>query len=185
MGTQPRSGFVRVGIDPEAAFLSRLARPSRRRRRPEDSCPSGKTRHPTEAAAIAALIRVRKHRVKTNDPRPHESHLYACDRCDGWHLSSTPMLLARELIPERPQLPNEAQALYVRRLERRIAEQRSQILSLLATGNSASNRETRRRIAGLTAALARVTELWQQECRNREALVERLAAAERPRWWRR
>lgn len=181
MGTQPRTGFTRV--DPEAAFLARLIRPKRRQRVLE--CPSGKARHATEAAAIEALIRVRKKRARAGEQRPHESHLYPCERCEGWHLSSNVMLMTRELLPEKPQLPNEETRLYVRRLENRIAEQRSQILSLLATGNSASNRETRRRIAGLSAALARVTELWQQECRNREALVERLQAEKPRRWWRR
>lgn len=137
-------------------------------------------RYAAESDAIEALIRVRKSRAASGDDQPHESHLYPCERCDGWHLSSIPFRLDP---PDSGRRSNEPIEMYARRLERRIKEQRGQILSMLTIGGTSSNRETRRRIASLTASLAKVTELWQEEKRNREALVERLQRERR--WWRR
>ena len=150
-------------------------------------CSTGKFRYATEADAIEGLVRVRRERVasRLRDTRPHESHLYPCDRCTGWHLSSSPIFMSGDLIPDQPRRGREPLEMYARRLENRVAEQRSQIMSLLATGNGATNRETRKRIGALTVALGRVTELWQEERGNREALVARLSKIEstpRRRW---
>ena len=149
-------------------------------------CGTGKHRYATEADAIEGLVRVRRERVTTADPRSHESHLYPCDRCEGWHLSSTSVRLDPALPSDIEKRNGEPVEMHIRRLQNRIKEQRAQILSLLATGNGATNRESRKRIASLTMSLARVTELWQEERRNREALVERIQKLEhRPRWFSR
>jgi hypothetical protein len=62
---------------------------------------------------------------------------------------------------------------YARRLERRIKEQRDQLESLnqihSACGN---NRADRKRINNLRFALGKMTERWEKERTNREALVK-------------
>lgn len=166
MATQLRIGFVRRGARQEPA---------------EPRCKTGKHRYLSESQALEALIRVRKIRVRQGDPRQHENHIYPCRECDGWHLSSTPVLLASDLRTEREQWPTETIEAYARRLERRIAEQRAQILSMLAVGHGGNNRQARKRIEILTVALGRMTAMWEEERRNREALVRRLAAPQ-TRW---
>jgi hypothetical protein len=148
-------------------------------------CSTGKHRYSSESDAIEGLLRVRKERVLIQDPRSHESHLYPCDRCGGWHLSSSAVRFPAELTDDLEKRNGEPVEMHLRRLQNRIKEQRAQILSMLAVGNGATNRESRKRIASLTMSLAKVTELWQEERRNREALVERLAKVERPkrRWF--
>lgn len=145
----------------------------------EVRCPSGKQRHRSEAGAIQALIRVRKHRIQTGDPLDHESHIYPCEQCNGWHLSSKEVLHSRHLIPDKVRHDGETWEAYARRLERRIKEQRAQIMSMIAVGHGGNNRQARKRIASLTVALGRVTELWDEERRNREAVVERLRELEK------
>lgn len=159
---------------------------------PRSYCPSGKVRYATESDAITGLLRVRKERVRTNDPHDHESRIYPCAKCQGWHLTSNPMLHPEDLTPEAPQKTGEPWQQYAKRLEKRIAEQRAQLLSLHALGHGGSNKDSRRRISALTVALGRMTERWENECRNREALVEKVDALiayqqpiRRPRWLRR
>lgn len=151
-------------------------------------CPSGKIRHRSEAIAIEALIRVRKHRIEINDPADHESHIYPCRQCDGWHLSSKAVVHPEDFTAEHPQRTGETWPEYAKRLERRIAAQRAQLLSLHALGHGGSNRQSRKRIESLIVALGRMTERWENERRNREALVMRVEELEsRPkrRWLRR
>jgi hypothetical protein len=146
-------------------------------------CASGKQRYKSESVAIGALISVRKKRIETRDPLEHESRIYPCDRCNGWHLTSNPVVHPEDFTPEAPQHTGESWQSYARRLERRIAEQRAQLLSLHALGHGGTNRQSRKRISTLTVALGRMTERWENERRNREALVDRIEAQPRQRRW--
>lgn len=164
MTTFPRTGFTRSGRAVELI--------GRHRRK----CSTGKVRHATEAVALEALARVRRDRIATGDPDPPESRIYICARCNGWHLTSTD-LSYRDLEPIRERSDGEAWEAYAKRLERRIAEQRAQILSLLALGHGAAhNRASRKRVEALTVALGHMTERWENERRNREEVVRQIDA---------
>lgn len=145
-------------------------------------CRCGKYGYETESDALEGLRRVRNDRRKAGDQAPWECRVYKCREGEAWHLTSNDTLHLGDVAPLR-QGGGEPIEAYVKRLEKRIAQQRSEILSLHALGAGLStNRATRQRIAGQTATIARLTELWQQEVRNREALVARLG---RRSWWRR
>lgn len=146
-------------------------------------CRCGKYGYASESLALEALRRVRNDRRDTRDEQPWECRVYQCRYSDDvWHLTSDDTLHLGDVAPIR-RGTGEPIDEYVKRLERRIAQQRSEILSLHAIGAGLStNRATRQRIAGQAATIARLTELWQQEARNREALVARL---HRRSWWRR
>lgn len=158
--TFPRTGFMRVS---DNAPRSRAA----------VVCGTGKKRYATESAALDALIRVRKLRQANPDGRDPENRIYFCS-CKGWHLTSGEM--GREdFSPVKERGDGEPWESYARRLERRIAEQRAHLLSLHALGHGASNREGRKRIASLLRALGRMTERWESERSQRQALVEILS----------
>lgn len=138
-------------------------------------CNTGKVRYDTEAAALAALVRVRGYRLEHPDGKDAETHFYVCRVCEGWHLSSNPVAgHGSDFMPEHSLRTGETWENYAHRLERRIKEQRAQLLSLQALGHGASNRDSRRRIQSLVVALGAMTERWEAEVRNREALVERI-----------
>ena len=144
-------------------------------------CVSGKVRYDSEARAIDGLLRVRKRRIETADPLEHESRIYPCVKCAGWHLTSKPMVHPEDFTPEHEQWNGESVESYIKRLERRIKEQRAQLLSLHALGHGGDNRQARKRISALTVALGRMTERWENERRDRKALVEKLREAEASR----
>ncbi|MGR7002786.1 hypothetical protein ACU686_40385 [Yinghuangia aomiensis] len=50
-------------------------------------CPSGKQRYPSRKFARFTLTRLRA-AAKAGDTRRRETHLYPCDTCRGWHLTS-------------------------------------------------------------------------------------------------
>jgi hypothetical protein len=171
--TQPRTGFVQSG-EPLA---------SDRPRSRVERCGSGKVRHPSEARALEALVRVRGQRIASGDPAMPENRIYVCDRCDGWHLTSRE-LHPEDLTPERDRHPSEGWEGYAKRLEKRIASQRAEIMSLHTLGHGAGNRESRKRISSLVIALGRMTERWEIERRHREHLVQLLAQDCRCLWCR-
>lgn len=150
-----------------------------------NKCESKKVRYRTEADAVAALIEVRKKRVRDADPHDPENHLYPCTRCEGWHLSSTEVFRRTNSFPENLTRngTNESWEDYAHRLEFRIKEQRGQLMSIQALGHGSNNRASRQRIQSLVIALGHMTELWEKERRNRQAVVARLAELERGRRW--
>lgn len=162
MTTFPRVGFQRVGEQPRRV---------RTRDRYRGRCrSSAKIRHPTESDALAALMRVREERITNREDRVPENRIYFCDDCEGWHLSSReldPYLL--NTVP--PRGDGEPWDVYTRRLEKKIATQRSEITSLLALGHGGGNRELRKRIPALLKALARTSERCEAERIHRENLV--------------
>lgn len=164
MTTIPRVGFRRVGGPPPEH-----ERPRNRGVR----CRTGKIRHPSETGALEALVRVRKERFASDDGRLPESRIYLCRDCGGWHLTSTD-LHPSDLEPVRERKDGEPWEIYAKRLERRVAEQRTHIVSLHALGAGATNRAMRRRVPALLVALGRMTERWDNERRNREELVRQL-----------
>ena len=174
MTSLPRFGFARVDQQNEPA---RAPRPR--------GCPTQKVRYKAESEALVALIRVRDHRAEISDPAAPENRVYRCDACDGWHLSSKP-LHPQDIATVRERADGEPWQSYSRRLERKIEQQRTQIVSLLAIGHGGSNRELRKRVPALLAALAEMTERWHGERRNREALVRTLRREHPLRWllWR-
>jgi hypothetical protein len=159
MPTFPLTGYRRVG---EAA-----PEPEPRR------CPSGKLRYPSEALALEGLSTVRERRHGAD--RPPECRIYFCDRCEGWHLTSAE-IHPRAFVPEREKADDEEWSVYAKRLERRIAAQRSEILSLHQLGFGLSNKNTRRRIETLVIALGHATERYERERRDRIGLTRRLEA---------
>lgn len=147
----------------------------------QPSCPSGKVRYAFESHALEGLARVRAARRRTADPHAPECRIYFCDRCEGWHLTSReghPEEFSSE--PERHD--KETWAEYAQRLEKRIARQRSEILSLHQLGHGLSNKATRRRIETLVIALGRTTERYERERRHRIAVVE-LLEGRCACWW--
>lgn len=66
---------------------------------------------------------------------------------------------------------------YAHRLERRIKEQRDQLESVNRYRETNGNRADRKKIARLRFALGRMTERWEHEVTNREALVAQKEAA--------
>ena len=174
MTTVPRTGFVRVGelvVGDERP--SSLRPKAKHRSRGPQTCPSGKKRYASESDALGGLMGVRKARAAAGHAEPPECRIYWCERCIGWHLTSTE-LNGLELKPVRARMTDETWEKYAKRLERRIAEQRAQILSLVALGHGASNREARKRTANLVVALGRMTERWEIERQHREALVRQV-----------
>lgn len=168
--TQPRFGYRRVSgpdLDEPARPRRRLL-PSRTRQ-----CATGKLRYGTETEALTALTRTREARVRTADPHPPENRIYKCPQCDGWHLTSK-ALSSLDLVEPGPKADGEPWDEYAHRLERRVAAQRAQIVSLLAVGHGGTNRELRKRFPALLTALGQITERWQAERRNRENLVDLL-----------
>lgn len=167
MPTFARTGFSKV-------------LPGRRRERPK-GCPSGKRRYGSEADALDALVRVRKVRVETADPDPPEQAIYRCSECPGWHLTSKG-LHPDDLDPERERRGQESWQSYARRLEKRVAAQRAQLLSLHTLGYGTTNKQNRKRTAALVAALGRMTERWERERAHRMELVVVLNGRCRC-WW--
>lgn len=167
--------FLASSRQPAAAGKKRVKKAGK-----EHGCSSHKRPYYSEHQALKALVQVRRKRWMEGDETP-ESRAYKCDECDQYHLTSQPIVQHQDFRPSPARSENEPLEQYARRLERRIAEQRTQLMSLHAIGHGGTNKETRRRIQSLTVALAEVTELWQQEKRNREALVKRL---NKRRWWR-
>lgn len=150
-------------------------------------CTTQKRRYGSESQALAALISVRGDRLRAGETQDFETRIYPCWACQGWHLTSQ-VVSRNDLVPARDRYHTEDVRAYVTRLERRIAEQRTHLLSIHALGHGGNNRQARARIASLTLALAHMTELWDKERRNREALVEQLRdakATRRRRFWRR
>jgi len=170
VATFPRVGMVRVGgiavgEGPPIPVVTAVTR---------GRC--GKLAHPSESAALAALITVREHRIRSGDPVP-EQRVYQCERCNAWHLTRAEARLI-SLGATRDRRDDESWEQYARRLERRIAAQRAELMSLHALGHGLASRDARRRVASLVISLGRMTERWEAERRNREALV---AALERER----
>lgn len=148
-------------------------------------CRTGKVEYPTESSALEGLRRVRKKRIENPDGQDPESGIYPCDHGDHWHLTSSEIHL-NDITSERERRDGETWENYAGRLEKRIAEQRSQILSLHALGHGASNnRSSRKRINALVIALGRMTENWENERRSRIALTEKLRNKEIKQWWKR
>lgn len=164
MATQPRTGFVRVG---EPLLDTPLAQRKTKRLQ----CGSRKFRYATESDAIDGLMRVRTERIASGASRPPENRLYFCERCGGWHLTSKD-LHPHDLEGVRERGGGESWEEYAKRLERKIAAQRGELVSLLALGHGGGNRELRKRIPALLIALAQITERWQSERQNRQALTE-------------
>lgn len=161
MTTQPRTGFTRVGVSNLVPW----------RARSRYTCGSGKVRYPSEPEALDAMMRVRKERVRNGETRTPENRIYYCEQCEGWHLSSRE-LHPLDLAQMRERGDGEPWDVYAKRLERKIADQRSQIVSLLALGHAGSNRDLRKRVPTLLTALGQMTERWQGERRTRENLTE-------------
>lgn len=165
MAAQPRVGFARVSALPEDKVIRLL------RRRVQ--CVTGKRRYPSEASALESLMRVREERIGSGEERIPENRIYFCDRCNGWHLSSRELHPA-DLQEVKEKGDGETWHQYARRLEKKIAAQRSQLVSLLALGHGAGNRENRKRIPALLIALGRQSERANAERQHRIALVETL-----------
>lgn len=164
----PRSGYVRVGGPPEDE-------PRRLRGRPPDRvrCVTRKERYETESEALEALVRVRKERLATEDPKPPEARIYRCERCKGWHLTSNETS-PDEFKNEPDRYPDETWEIYAKRLEKRIAAQRSEIVSLHAIGQGVGRKNARRRIETLVIAVGRATERYEWERKQRIDLVRKL-----------
>jgi len=179
MSALPRNGFVRVEQD--SAFIKpRL----RKIDQPRDArgCPSKKYRYLTEAVALEGLARVRRDRLNDADrTRPPECRIYFCDRCEGWHLTSNEAH-PEDFNTEPARRDQEDWQVYARRLEKRIASQRAEILSLHQIGHGLSNKNTRRRMETLVIALGRATERFERERRDRINLV-RLLDERCGCWW--
>jgi hypothetical protein len=170
--TQVRNGFVRVGVT-----VVETIRPRNR----GVHCPTGKKRHPSESGALDALMRVRKERLASGEARLPENRIYPCDRCGGWHLSST-ALHPEDLATPRERGDGEPWEEYAGRLEKKIAAQRAEIVSLLALGHGGTNREMRKRVPALLTALAQTSERWHSERQNRENLLA-ILRAKHPLCW--
>lgn len=169
MGTQPKFGFSRVG---EASPTPRRAKRFGKKER----CRSGKVRYPSESLALESLRRVRRERYLAGEGGLHENHVYPCRDCKGYHLASSSH--DQTVTEPAEQHTNEPTDAYIMRLERRIAEQRSQIFSLQVIGNGSSNRESRKRIASLIISLGKMTERWEDEHKARVALSKKVKELE-------
>lgn len=137
------------------------------------TCVTGKVRYADDEQAAIALDRVREARLARPDGRPAEWQFYACEHCDGWHLSSRWPDPGPDL---EPRVDGEPWPDYAKRLERRIKEQRDHITQLHELRGYAANRYSRKKIDGLVAALGRMTARWEHERTNREALAGKLRA---------
>jgi hypothetical protein len=143
------------------------------------TCVSEKVRYADEEQAAIALERVRQARLQRPDRNPPERVFYYCPRCEGWHLSSRPPMIAPG---PQPKLAGETWEEYAHRLERRIKEQRDQLESINQLRADAANRAERKRITALRYALGRMTERWESERSQKFALLEKLET--QPRRWR-
>jgi hypothetical protein len=58
------------------------------------TCATGKIRYGDRSDARASGIHARQHRKYrgTDDPDRFECGLYQCKRCDGWHVTSNPLV---------------------------------------------------------------------------------------------
>lgn len=149
----------------------------------KNPCRTGKIEYATESAALEGLRRVRKKRIKNLDEQDHECAIYLCDHGHHWHLTSNE-IRGEDVTSERERSDGETWESYAKRLERRVAEQRSQILSLHALGHGASNnRQARKRINALVIALGHMTERWEAERANRIRLVQLLETEKEKTSW--
>lgn len=153
---------------------------------PKRGCRTGKVEYPSESAALEGLRNVREKRLKNPDEHNPECSIYPCEHGPHWHLTSNEVR-GDDFTSEKEKSDGETWENYAVRLERRIAEQRSQILSLHALGHGASNnRQARKRINALVIALGHMTERWEGERRSRIALTEKLQNQQpKTNWWKR
>lgn len=134
----------------------------------EGTCPTGKVRYPDEEKAAAALERVRGRRARRPDEFPPERIFYFCRHCQGWHLSSKPPDLK---LSEVPKQDGETWEEYAHRLERRVKEQRELLAHVNEMRSDAGNRHERKRITHLTYALGEMAARFEEERRNKHALL--------------
>lgn len=142
------------------------------------SCASKKVRYETDLDAAIALRRVRAVRSARPDGLPEECAFYECTFCQGWHLTSQPQPVILEPFARDD---GETWESYARRLERRVKEQRDQLVDLQTLRRELGNRQTRRQIERLESALGKMTYRWEWERDRRKGLERHLASKRRLR----